>query len=65
MAEVQAISGLTTDGLIDQASVQLNGHEELRLGDRIRLGQNDAIALELNIGTVTPECFGVVFFYYE
>ena len=60
-----AISGLTTDGCIDTASVVVNGHEEFRLGDKLRLGQNDAIALEMDAGTSTPDCYGVVFFYFE
>jgi len=60
-----AISGLTQVALIDQASVVANGHEEMRVGDTLRLGQNDAIALELDVGTSTPETFGVCFFYFE
>jgi len=60
-----AISGLTEDGLIDDLRVSANGHEEFRLSDRIRLGQNDAIAIEMDAGTSTPDVNGVIFAYYE
>lgn len=59
-----ALSGLTEDGIIDSVQVQATGHEEMRLGDRIRLGQNDAIAIKYNVGT-SGRCFGVIFGYYE
>jgi len=42
------ISGLTSAGEIDFVLAPLQGHEELRLDDRVRLGQNDAIALEVD-----------------
>lgn len=60
------ISGLTTAGTIDYLGITAaNGHEEFRLGDRVRLGQNDAIALEgEDIATTTP-IWGVMFGYYE
>lgn len=61
-----AISGLTTLGAeVDDIQLTQYGHDELRLSDRLRLGQNDAIALEMDTGTSTPEIFGVIFFYYE
>ena len=61
-----AISGLTTGGIeIDDIQISANGHDEFRLLDRLRLGQNDAIALEMDLGTSTPTIFGVIFFYYE
>ncbi len=60
------ISGLTTVGIeLDDLSITANGHEQFRLGDRLRLGQNDAIALEMDTGTSTPLIFGVIFFYLE
>lgn len=60
------ISNLTTVGAeIDDIQLAANSHAELRLSDRVRLGQNDAIALELDTGDTTPGVFGVVFFYYE
>jgi len=58
------ITGLTPDALIDHAFVGANSHEEFRLKDRLRLGQNDAIAVELDEGT-TADCAGVIFFYFE
>jgi len=60
------ISGLSTEGIeVDDIQLIANGHEEFRLSDRKRLGQNDAIALEVDLATSTPTVFGVVFFYYE
>ena len=58
------ISGLTAAGVIDFAFVTANGHEEFRLEDSIRLGQNDAIAIEYDEGT-TGDFGGVIFGYYE
>ena len=59
-----AITGLATDGLIDFVWVQATGHEQLRLDDRVRLGQNDAIAIEYDEGT-SGDFGGVIFGYYE
>jgi len=59
-----AITGLTTISAIDFAAVAANGHEEFRLGDTIRLGQNDAICLEYVEGT-TGDFFGVAFIMFE
>jgi hypothetical protein len=50
---------------IDVAATGLNGHEEMHTEDRVRLGQGDAIALEVDVGSTTPEIFGTVYFYYE
>lgn len=63
-AAASGISGLTTDGLIDFLFVLAGGHEEFRLGDRVRLGQNDAIAIEYDEGT-TGDFAGTIFGYYE
>lgn len=61
-----AISGLTLVDLIDFLHLQASGHQEFRLGDRVRLGQNDAIALEADENmAATADAGGVVFFYYE
>lgn len=59
-----AITGLTSEGVIDFAAVQANGHEEFRVNETLRLGQNDAIALEYDEGT-TGDFFGVFFMYFE
>ena len=58
------ITGLTSTALIDFAYVVATGHQEFRLRDRLRLGQNDAIALEYNEGT-TGDFSGVFFGYFE
>ena len=61
-----AISGLTTESIeLDDIQLTANAHDEFRLSDRIRMGQNDALALEMDLGTSTPTIFGVIFFYYE
>lgn len=60
------IGGLSTEGIeVDDIQLIANGHQELRLFDRKRLGQNDAVALEVDLATSTPTVFGVIFFYYE
>ncbi len=61
-------NGLTiggTDGLIDHAYVIADGHEELRLKDRLRLGQNDAITIEVDERSAEGDVSGVIFFYFE
>lgn len=61
-----AISGLTVSGIaIDDIRLAANGHEEFSLNDSIHLGQNDAIAIEMDTGTSTPLVHGVVFFFME
>ena len=55
-----------TDGLIlDEIALTAYGHEEFRLNDSLRLGQNDAIALKVVAGTSTPDIWGVIFLYFE
>ncbi len=58
------IAGITGEDLVDFLYVPALGHEEFRLSDRIRLGQNDAIAIEYFEGT-TGDFSGVIFGYYE
>jgi hypothetical protein len=58
------ISGLSTISPIDFVFVQATGHQELRLTDRVRLGQNDAIAIEYDEGT-TGDFGGVIFGFFE
>ena len=42
------------------------GHEEFRLNDQLRLGQDQAIALELEAAAATNvRTWGVIFFYFE
>jgi len=58
------ITGINEDGIIDFVAVSAGGHEEFRLDDTIRLGQNDAIALEYDEGA-DGDFFGVAFMYFE
>ena len=65
-AAATPISHLAVSGIhIDQVAMSAYGHEELRLSDRVRLGQNDAVALECEQITSAVDIFGVVFFYFE
>lgn len=59
-----AITGLTSAGTIDHAGCTAGGHEEFRLRDRLRLGQDQAVAIEYEQGT-TGRTWGVIFAYYE
>lgn len=60
------ISGITLGGALDYVKVPIEGHEELRLDDRVRLGQNQAIVLEVDAVTSgTPHVFGVLFGFFE
>lgn len=58
------ITGLTAEALIDFEVVGANGHGTFETGDRIRLGQNDAIALEVD-ETAGGDMFGVIYLYFE
>lgn len=59
-----AITGITSSGVVDFVAVQQNGHEKFRSLETLRLGQNDAIALEYHEGA-TGDFFGAVVMYYE
>jgi len=59
-----AITGLTSSLVVDHAGVPAFGHEEFRLNDRLRLGQDVALAIEYEQGT-TGRTWGVIFGYYE
>jgi hypothetical protein len=60
------ISGLTVSGvhIYDARFGADNGHV-MDLEGKVRLGQNDAIALEMDTGTATPLIHGQVSFYFE
>lgn len=61
-----AISGLTGDAMIDFMSVPADGSETLLMHDRVRLGQGDAIAIEMDEATSgTPDVWGTMFGYFE
>lgn len=61
------INGITSISVIDFLTVGAGMHEEFRLSDRVRLGQNDAIAIEVaeTAGGATADVFGVIFGYFE
>ena len=59
-----AITGLTTQGQIDIEFVSATGHGEFLLNDTVRLGQNDAIAIEYDEGT-TGDLAGVIDIFFE
>lgn len=63
-AAATGITGLTSDGVIDFAYVAAGTHEEMRIGDTVRLGQGDAIALEVD-ETAGSDFSGVIFFFFE
>jgi len=61
-----AISGLTEAGLLDYVICPIQGQTPFRLDDRIRLGQNDALVIEIDAVTSgTPLALGVLFGYFE
>ena len=51
---------------IDIVTVPARGHEEFRLDDRLRIGQDGAIAIKCDLTDTSPgRTHGVVFGYYE
>ena len=59
-----AVTGLTEISCIDFEAIPANGHGEFSIADTVRLGQNDAIAIEYDEGT-TGDLFGVAFMFFE
>ncbi len=59
-----AITVGTLCAIIDDVNLTVHGHLDLDIHGRLRLGQNDAVALLLKTGT-TPLITGTVFFYFE
>ena len=59
------IGNLTPDGEIDFAYCLADGHEEFRLADTVRLGQNDAVEIEVFEQAAAGDVSGVIFFYFE
>ena len=53
------------DGVIDHVAINVAGHQEFRLKDRVRLGQGKAVSLLYDRGTADNIVEGVVFFYFE
>ena len=63
-SDTTPITGLTTAAVFDCANVVANGHEELRLQDQVRIGQDQAIAILCKAGT-SLSAHGVIFVYFE
>jgi hypothetical protein len=60
------ISGLSTDGLIDIVSIDTaQGMAQFSVQDEIRLGQGDAIAIEMEDLGADADTYGVILGYYE
>ena len=59
-----AITGLTTAGVFDHVACPADGHGEMLLDDRVRIGQDQAIALEYEQGT-TGRTWGRISVYFE
>jgi hypothetical protein len=62
--EATGLASVTPGALIDYIYCGASDHRELRLDDRVRLSQNEAIAIELQEGT-TADISGVIFYYFE
>ncbi len=63
-SDASPITGLTVGSEFDHVNVVANGHEEFRVEDQIRIGQDQAIGIRNKIGTGVS-CFGIIFFYFE
>ncbi len=65
-----AVSSTVTVGAeehrLDIVSVKAGAHEEFRLFDRLRIGQDQAIAIKCDLIATSPgKTHGVLFGYYE
>ena len=64
-AGITGLTAVADTDKIDRVQCPAAGHEQLRFDDRVRLGQNDGFALEVETVASASNTFGVVFFYYE
>jgi hypothetical protein len=72
-AQANALTAVTStvtvgaeESRMDIVSVLAGGHEEFRLADRVRIGQDQAIAIKCDLIATSPgRTHGVVFGYYE
>jgi len=64
---VTPMSGLTESKCFDHTGISgAYGHGEFRLQDQVRIGQGQAIAIELEYAAAADvRCFGVIFYYFE
>lgn len=61
-----SITGLTTDGEIASFRTDANSHDEVKFDDAVILGQNDAIAIEVDTDDGTPNIVEMdITFYME
>ena len=60
-----AVGSLTEDAELDHLYCTSGCHEEFRRGGRVRLGQNDAVALKVTQLLSNQSAHGVIFGYYE
>jgi len=58
------LTGITSTHEIDHVSCGAGLHDEMRLDDRLRVGQDQTVAIEYEQGT-TGRTWGVIFGYYE
>lgn len=60
------VTGVTEGIIIDHVGVDAAGHEEMHLGDQLRLGQNGAMVVKMLVSPTTPaKTWGAVYGYYE
>ncbi len=59
------LGGLTSAAEVDHVGLKANTNIEINLKDAVRLGQNDAIAIEFEQGSANSRIFGSIFGFYE
>lgn len=65
-ADSSTVSGLTEVVRVDIVTVGARGHEEFRLADTLRLGQDQALAVKCDLTDTSPgKTHGVCFGFYE
>jgi hypothetical protein len=64
-ADDTGIAGLTEGVPIDYVGVTAGGHEEMRLQDTVRLGQDQAVAMEATAVASNCDFWGVCFIFFE
>lgn len=60
------LANVAEDSVIDIIGVsEAYGHDDFHLDNQLRLGQDQAVAIEFDIGTTDDDVFGSIFFYFE